>query len=593
MKKFLDEISHEIKTAFSASGYDSELGKVAISNRPDLCEFQCNGAMAGAKLYKKAPLVIANEVAERLKDSQIFSEITVAPPGFLNLKVKSSFVCGYLKQMINAPKFGLNEPEKPLTIIIDYGGANVAKPLHLGHLRTAIIGESIKRIIRYAGHTAIGDVHLGDWGLHMGQIIVELKERKPELVYFDPDYYGEYPNEAPFTIEELGEIYPAASARSKTDETYRESAAKATLEMQNGRRGYRALFQHILNISRIDLKKNYDNLNVEFELWKGESDVHDLIPAMIEKFKADGYATVSNGALVIDVKEETDTKEMPPGIIVKSDGAYLYLTTDLATILDRMKTFSPDAMIYVTDKRQNMHFEQLFRCARKTGIVPSDMDLRHNGYGTMNGADGKPFKTRDGGVMYLGQLVTDVNEEMYKKIVANRDISAYEARETARIVGLAALKYGDLSNQAAKDYIFDIDRFTSFEGDTGPYILYTIVRIKSILSKYVEAGGVIEKDILHITDENEAKETGEKDLMLILTGFNAMLETAYEEIAPHRIASYIYELANALNTFYHQTKILTEPVKEKQKTYISLLVLTKEILETCIDLLGFSAPERM
>jgi len=593
MKKFLDEISHEIKTAFSTSGYDPELGKAAISNRPDLCEFQCNGAMAGAKIYKKAPLVIANEVAEKLKASQIFSEVTVAPPGFLNLKVKSSFICDYLKQMIIAPKFGLTEPEKPLTIIVDYGGANVAKPLHLGHLRTAIIGESIKRIIRYAGHTAIGDVHLGDWGLHMGQIIVELKERKPLLPYFDPDYHGEYPTEAPFTIEELGEIYPAASARSKTDETYHEAAAKATLEMQNGRQGYRALFQHIINISRFDLKKNYDNLNVEFELWKGESDVHDLIPAMVEKFKAEGFATVSNGALIIDVKEEADTKEMPPGIIVKSDGAYLYLTTDLATILDRMNTFSPDAMIYVTDKRQNMHFEQLFRCARKTGIVPADMDLRHNGYGTMNGADGKPFKTRDGGVMYLGQLVTDVNEEMYKKIIANRDISADEARETARIVGLAALKYGDLSNQAAKDYIFDIDRFTSFEGDTGPYILYTIVRIKSILLKYTVASGVIEKDALNIADENEAKETGVKDLMLILTGFSAVLESAYEEIAPHRIASYIYELANALNTFYHQTKILTEPVKEKQKTYITLLVLTKEILETCIDLLGFSAPERM
>ncbi|MCL2051642.1 MAG: arginine--tRNA ligase [Lachnospiraceae bacterium] len=593
MEKFIDEISAEIKAAFSALGYNPDLGKVTVSNRPDLCEYQCNGAMAGAKEYRKAPLAIAEEVAAKLKDSQIFAEVNVAPPGFLNLKLKSSFICDYLKQMIKAPKFGLKQPEKPLKVVIDYGGANVAKALHIGHLRTAIIGESVKRIVRYSGHEAIGDVHLGDWGLHMGLIITELNERKPELVYFDAEYDGVYPEEAPFTIDELGEIYPTASARSKIDEAYREKALQATFELQSGRRGYRALFGHIMRISLRDLKKIYRSLNVDFDLWKGESDVHDLIAPMIEGFKRDGFAYCSNGALIIDIKKETDTKEMPPGLIVKSDGAYLYLTTDLATVLDRMENIAPDMIIYLTDKRQSMHFEQLFRCVKKTGLAPPEVDFYFVGFGTMNGADGKPFKTRDGGTMRLEELVALINEEMYQKIIANREVSETKARETAQVVGLAALKYGDLSNQAAKDYIFDIDRFTSFEGDTGPYILYTIVRIKSILAKYAEAGGIVSMEALKATDDLEGEKTGAKALMLNIAGFNAMLEAAYTEIAPHRVTAYIYELANALNTFYHQTKILTEPVNEKQKSYLALLALTKEILETCIDLLGFSAPERM
>ena len=593
MKKFIDEISAEVKEAFSALSYHPELGKTTVSNRPDLCEYQCNGAMAGAKEYRKAPFAIANEVAEKLKESRIFAAAVAVPPGFLNLTVKPSFVCEYLKQMAKAPKFGLEMPDKPLKIVVDYGGPNVAKPLHVGHLRSAIIGESIKRIIRYAGHDAVGDIHLGDWGLQMGLIIAELNEREPALVYFDAAYQGPYPEEAPFTIAELGEIYPAASARSKADDEYRERALQATYEMQNGRAGYRAIWQHIMRLSLLDLRKNYECLEVDFELWKGESDVHDLIPAMLADFKKGGFSYLSEGALVIDVGEETDTKEMPPCLIVKSDGAYLYLTTDLATILDRMARLAPDAMIYTTDKRQSMHFEQLFRCARKTGLVPAGMDLRFLGFGTMNGADGKPFKTRDGGVKRLEELVADINEEMYKKIIANREVSEAEARETARIVGLAALKYGDLSNQSAKDYIFDIDRFTSFEGDTGPYILYTIVRIKSILAKYAAAGETIEKEALRAADDDQASGSGEKALMLVLTGFQAMIAAAYAEIAPHRVAAYAYELANALNTFYHQTPILTESVDEKRKSYVALLDLTKNVLEACIDLLGFSAPERM
>ena len=596
MNTFIAEITAEIKQAFAAAAYRPDLGRVTVSNRPDLGDFQCNGAMAGAKEYKKSPLAIAAEVAAQLADSAIFDTVTVAAPGFLNLSVKPSFVRDYLLRMCAEPRLGVATPEKPLTHIVDYGGANVAKPLHIGHLRSAIIGESIKRIIRYAGHEAIADIHMGDWGLHMGLIIVELAERKPDLPYFAAEATGSYPDEAPFSLAELEEIYPCASERSKRDDEYRQRAQKATSDLQNGHPGYRAIWRHIMRLSVADLKKTYASLNVDFDLWKGEADVHDLIAAMVADFERDGHAYLSEGALVIDVAEEGDAKEIPPGLIRKSDGASLYLTTDLATIKDRMAHIAPDTIVYLTDQRQAMHFIQLFRCARKTGLVGSETTLRHLGFGTMNGADGKPFKTRDGGVMRLEQLVAAINEEMYKKIVAARTVTEDEAHETARVVGLAALKYGDLSNQAAKDYIFDIDRFTSFEGDTGPYILYTIVRIKSILAKYAATGGTVTRGQLRGLDGHDgaAPDTAAlKKLMIALAAFNAMIAAAYEEIAPHRVAAYSYELANALNTFYHETKILTESVNEKRAAYLALIDLTREILETCIDLLGFSAPTRM
>lgn len=593
MKKFLDLISEEMKTAFEAAGYSADLGKVTLSNRPDLCEFQCNGAMAGAKQYHKAPIMIAGEVAEKLQDSEVFSEVTAVAPGFLNLKVREKFITAYMNEMEQSDKFGLVMPDKPKKIIIDYGGPNVAKPLHVGHLRSAIIGESIKRICRYAGHDVIGDIHLGDWGLQMGLIITELRQRKPDLVYFDDNYDGEYPAKAPFTISELEEIYPTASAKSKEDRTYKAAAMEATYKLQSGVRGYRALWDHIIAVSVSDLKKNYANLNVDFDLWKGESDVQDIIPGMVEKMRKDGYAHESDGALVVDVKEETDTKEIPPCMILKSDGASLYNTTDLATIMDRMANYQPDKLIYLTDKRQELYFEQVFRCARKTGLVKPETELVHIGFGTMNGQDGKPFKTREGGVMRLENLIREINEEMIRKIHENAETKGYqidtkEAEETAKVVGLAAIKYGDLSNQASKDYIFDLDRFTSFEGDTGPYILYTIVRIKSILTKYAEQGGKLTDIVI-----GEASNASEKALMLELSQFHAMMEGAFEEIAPHKICAYIYDLANAFNKFYHETKILTETDDGKKAGWIALLKLTKEVLETCIELLGFSAPERM
>jgi arginyl-tRNA synthetase len=585
----MDLITDEVTKVFVENGYDAKYGKVTLSNRPDLCEYQCNGAMAAAKEYKCAPFMISDKIAEGLKGSPLFESVESVKPGFINLKISADYLAGYVSEMKqDEERFGCEKAENPKTIIVDYGGANVAKPLHVGHLRSAIIGESVKRIGKFMGHNVIGDVHLGDWGLQMGLIIVELRERKPDLVYYDESYTGEYPSEAPFTISELEDIYPTASKKSKEDEAFREAAMEATSQLQSGRRGYRALLSHILNVSVTDLKKNYDNLNVHFELWKGESDAQPYIPDMVQMMKDKGYAYMSDGALVVDVKEETDAKEIPPCIILKSDGASLYSTTDLATIVMRVQDYNPDSIIYLTDQRQSMHFVQVFRCARKTGLVGPEVELKHIGFGTMNGKDGKPFKTRDGGVLRLEYLLEEINEKMRGKIRENDTIPAEEVEQTAKTVALAAVKYGDLSNQAGKDYIFDIERFTSFEGNTGPYILYTIVRIKSILKKYESAGKTLPTGSLL-----GAHSASEKSLMLVLSRFNAMMANAYEETAPHKICAYIYELANAFNGFYHETKILSEEDEAVQQSYIGILMLTKGILEACIDVLGFSAPDRM
>ena len=588
MKKLTDYMAEELSAAFEKAGYDPAYGKVGVSNRPDLCEYQCNGAMAGAKAYKKAPFMIADEVVGNLNDSRVFSMKEMVKPGFINLKVSEEFLADYLKEMEKDEKLGADTAKEPKTIVIDYGGPNVAKPLHVGHLRSAIIGESIKRIGRFVGHKVIGDVHLGDWGLQMGLIITELKHRQPELVYFDDNYTGEYPEEAPFTISELEEIYPCASGKSKEDEAYRQEALEATHLLQQGKPGYMALWNHIMNVSVTDLKRNYANLNVSFDLWKKESDAQPYIPDMVEKMKEQGFAYEDQGALVVDVKEDTDTKEIPPCMLLKSDGASLYTTTDLATIVERMKLFHPDEILYVVDKRQELHFIQVFRCARKTGLVEEDTKLSFLGFGTMNGKDGKPFKTREGGVMRLENLIADIDEEMFHKIVENRSVRDKDARDTAKIVGMAAIKYGDLSNQATKDYIFDVDRFTSFEGNTGPYILYTIVRIKSILNRYLEAGGNLEAGELL-----PASNGSEKNLMLQLSGFGGMIESVFEEKAPHKICAYIYEVSNAFNSFYHETKILSEENQAQKESYIRLLQLTKRVLETSIDLLGFEAPDKM
>ena len=588
MKKIIEKITEEMEKAFEKAGYDPSYARVTVSNRPDLCEYQCNGAMAAKKAYQKAPLQIAEEVAAAVDSAEILEEVTAVKPGFINIKVAKPFLADYLQQMYGDSRLSVDEAAERKTVIIDYGGPNVAKPLHVGHLRSAIIGESIKRTGRFLGHQMIGDVHLGDWGLQMGLIITELQERNPELSYFDESYEGDYPEEAPFTISELEEIYPAASARSKEDEAYREKALTATHELQQGRRGYMALWNHIMNVSVSDLKANYKKLDVDFDLWKKESDAQPYIPDMIQKMKDEGFAYEDQGALIVDVKEETDTKEVPPCMLLKSDGASLYTTTDLATIVERMKLFHPDEILYVVDKRQEMHFIQVFRCARKTGLVNEDTKLSFLGFGTMNGKDGKPFKTRDGGVMRLENLIREIDQEMYKKIVENRSVKDTDAEKTAEIVGLSAIKYGDLSNQASKDYVFDIERFTSFEGNTGPYILYTIVRIKSILERFRQEGGVLEVGRL-LSPVSDS----EKSLMLETARFNGMVENAFEEKAPHKICSYIYELSNDFNRFYHETKILTEENQEQKLSWLILLDLVRKVLEQSIDLLGFSAPERM
>ena len=588
MKRISDFIAEELAAAFEAAGYDRNYAKVTLSNRPDLCEYQCNGAMAGAKAYHKAPIMIAQDVVAKLEGSGCFCDVQAVNPGFINLKLDERFVADYLDEMETDEDLGLNKTDNPKMIVIDYGGPNVAKPLHVGHLRSAIIGESVKRISRKMGHNVLGDIHLGDWGYQMGLIITESKERKPELPYFDENFKGEYPAEAPFTISELEEIYPTASGKAKEDEEYRERALHATYLLQNGHKGYTAIWNHIMHVSVNDLKKNYANLNVDFDLWKGESDAQAYIPDMIERLKKEGFAHVDDGALVIDVQEESDTKEIPPCMIQKSDGASLYGTTDLATLVQRVEDYHPDKVIYVVDKRQELHFVQVFRAAKKTGIVPSETELKFLGFGTMNGKDGKPFKTREGGVMRLENLIAEIQEEMYKKITDNRTVEEEEAKNTAKTVGMAAIKYGDLSNQASKDYVFDVDRFTSFEGNTGPYILYTIVRIKSILNKYQEEG----KAVTGLKVNQQSGES-EKALMLALVKYNEMMENAYEELAPHKICAYIYDLANAFNHFYHETKILAEENEAKKQGYIALLILTKKVLESCIDVLGFEAPERM
>ena len=589
MKTILDLIVEELKPAFTGCGYDEKYIRVTVSNRPDLCEYQCNGAMAAAKAYKKKPIDIANEVVEKTAGSKMFSEINAVMPGFINIRLNPCYLASYVQQVAEDEKLGLNAAEKPETIIIDYGGANVAKPLHVGHLRSAVIGESIKRISRYMGHHVISDVHLGDWGLQMGLIIEELHDRQPDLVYFDPDYTGEYPSELPFTISELEDIYPAASAKSKVDAAFRERAQQATFKLQSGYAPFYAIWKHIMNVSLKDLKKNYGNLNVSFDLWKGESYAQPYIPGLIEDLQKKGLAYESDGALVVDIAQEGDAKEYPPCIVRKSDGAALYATSDLATIIEREQDFHPDRYIYVVDKRQELHFIQVFRVAKKAGIVKEDTPMIFLGFGTMNGKDGGPFKTREGGVMRLEHLIKNIDEKVYEKIQEKQKVPADEMTRTAEIVGLAALKYADLSNQATKDYIFDVDRFISFEGNTGPHIQYMIVRIKSILEKYKELCGADAKVVPIRPAESET----EKALQMALCRFGEVTESAFYETAPHKLCQYMAAVADAFNAFYLENKILSEEDTAKQAAFISLITLTKRVLDTCMDLLGMESPEHM
>ena len=584
METLLERISRKTAQAFADAGYDPAFGRVTVSNRPDLCQFQCNGALSAAKQYRCAPIKIAQAVAEKLAADPAFASAEAVMPGFLNLTLSGEYLSAHLTEMAADERFGLPLDPAPRTIVVDYGGPNVAKPLHIGHLRSAIIGESVKRIYKYFGNRVIGDTHMGDWGLQMGLIITELQERRPELPYFDPAYTGEYPAEPPFTITDLEEIYPAASAKSKVDESFAARAHEATRRLQEQERGFYALWKHIMAVSVADLKKNYGNLDVSFDVWLGESDAQAYIPAMFGLVESKGLVKESEGALVVEVQQESDDREIPPCILRKADGATLYATTDLATMMQREHDWHPDKILYIVDKRQSLHFDQIFRVARMSGLLRPETELQHIGFGTMNGKDGKPFKTREGGVMRLERLISEVTEFVRGKITENQMVEDSAVDDTARRIAMAALKYGDLSNQATKDYVFDMDRFAAFEGNTGPYILYTIVRIKSILARYA---GTVGTQILP-ADSREAT-----DLMLSLSRFAENLQAAYRQSAPNVICAYIYELSGALNKFYHETKILAEPDAAKQAGYVALIALAKRILETCIDLLGFSAPDKM
>ncbi len=596
MKKLILLLQEKIEKAFQECGYDSEYGKVINSNRPDLCEFQCDGALSAAKKYKKPPFTIAEEVVEKCKEYKEFEKIEMIKPGFININISKEFLTNYCNSIINEEKFGC-QMEENKTIVIDYGGPNIAKPLHVGHLRPAIIGESIKRIHKFFDNKVIGDVHLGDWGLQMGLVIEELKYRHPEWVYFDKDFEGEYPKEALFTVTDLEEIYPCASSKTKVSESateeekekaneFKENARMNTAYLQEKKKGYYDLWKKIVEISVKDLKENYKKLNVFFDLWLGESDSQQYVNSMVEKMQKLGIIYESNGAMVVDVQEPDDTTEINPCMVLKTGGVSCYQTTDLATIMQRQIDYNPDEIIYVVDKRQELHFIQVFRCARKSEIIDKDAKLIFLGFGTMNGKDGKPFKTRNGGVMRLENLIDEVNTKVYEKINDTKEFTEEEKVKISKIIGLSALKYADLSNQISKDYIFDIDKFTSFEGKTGPYILYTLVRIKSILNKFYENNDIKENKILNPIEDIE------KQILLKIAKYNQILEESYIENAPSKICTYLYELANIFNSYYQKVKILQEN-SERLYSNISLLSLMKRIFENGIELLGFEAPERM
>lgn len=596
MKEIILVLQEKIEEAFEACGYNKKYGRVINSNRPDLCEFQCDGALMAAKEYKKAPFIIANEVVEKCKNNREFEKIEVVKPGFININISSDFLTDYCNELVKDEKFGCVMDENK-TVVVDYGGPNVAKPLHVGHLRPAIIGESVKRIHKFFNNKVIGDVHLGDWGLQMGLVIEELEVRHPDWVYFDENYKGEYPTEALFTVTDLEEIYPCASAKTKVTEEaseeeikkaneYKEKARLYTAYFQKGKRGYYDLGKKIVEISVPDLKKNYEKLNVDFDLWLGESDSQKYVKPMVEKMKELGIIYESDGAMVVDVDSPEDTTKINPCMVLKSGGVSCYQTTDLATIMQRQIDFDPDEIIYVVDKRQELHFVQVFRCAKKAQIIDDDAKLVFLGFGTMNGKDGKPFKTRNGGVMRLENLVNEINKKVYQKIEETRNMEESEKEKISKIVGLAALKYADLSNQISKDYIFDIDKFTSFDGKTGPYILYTLVRIKSILNKFFEANQLPEEKILKPDEEIE------KQILLEIARYNVALRESYEENAPSKICTYLFELANSFNGYYQKVKIL-QGDGEKLYSNITTLKLLKKIFENGIELLGFEAPDRM
>ena len=572
-----------VSDAFDKCGYDSKLGAVTASDRLDLCQFQCNGAFAGAKLYKKAPFMIADDVAKVLRNEGIFSKVDVVKPGFLNLTLSDDYMLKLTKE-IEADKFcGVPQAEKPQTIIIDYGGPNVAKPLHIGHLRSAIIGESLKRLARACGNTVYGDVHLGDWGLQIGLVIAELNERYPDWKCFSEDFSADTDTVEPLSAELLCEVYPFASKKSKENEDFKAKAHTATFELQNGRAGYIALWKEILRVSIADLKDNYSKLDVDFDYWYGESDADKYIPELMKILEDKKLSYESNGALVVDVELESDKAPMPPVIVRKSDNSSIYATTDLATIIQREKDFHPNKIWYVVDKRQELHFTQVFRCARRAELVPAETELEFLGFGTMNGSDGKPYKTRDGGVMRLSDLIETVTNASLQRLENSSFVSEDDRESYARKLGMAAVKFGDLINHRSKDYIFDLDKFLSSEGKTGIYLLYTVSRINSIMKK---AGDAKAEFTGIYTDE-------ERELMLKLIMTGDVFNYAMDEKAPNYICENAYQLAVSFSRFYHENHIMDEKDEAKKSSWLALAKLVRTVIIKHLDILGIETVENM
>ena len=589
MSSFKAQLTTLVGDAFAASGYDRQYGEVTLSNRPDLAQFQCNGALAAAKKYGKQPRQLGEEVAQRLQALPYFQQVSLAGPGFINLTVTDAFLTDQVIHFAADERRGCALTTAVNKIIVDYGGANVAKPMHVGHLRAAIIGESIKRLSRFVGHAVIGDVHLGDWGLQMGQIIAELADRQPTWPYFDATFSGPYPAESPVSLADLEEVYPTASQRAKVDADFAQQARQATHELQRGRPGYRALWQQFVNVSVAELKRDYSDINVHFDLWLGESDTQSILTPLLQQLRDAGFAKESEGALIVEVAEPDEKREIPPLILEKSDGAVLYGTTDLATIQQRVQELAAEIILYVVDNRQALHFEQVFRAAYKTGIAPTTVRLEHLGFGTMNGKDGKPYKTRAGGVMKLRSLIemiTDKARERLAEVEAAQNYPADEKEAIARMVGVATLKFADLSNQRTGDYIFDLDRFSAFEGRTGPYLLYTAARTKSILRRAVDEGltfGPISAPV----DEDE------RALFLKLLELPDVVELAFAQRMPHHLCEYVFALAMVFNRFYHQHHILSETNPAQQASWLGLTNCVVGTLPLVLDLLGIAVPERM
>ncbi|MEM9014790.1 MAG: arginine--tRNA ligase [Pseudomonadota bacterium] len=584
----LDELSAIVGAAFVDEGLDASLGVVRRADRPDLAQYQCNGALAAAKARKQNPRALGEALCARLSTRPIFADVQVAGPGFINLTLTDAALGERVDGLIEDKSLGGWRHDTPEAIVVDFGGPNVAKPLHVGHLRAAIIGESIKRILRAAGDDVTGDVHLGDWGLQMGQLISEIELRDPSLPYFDENFSGPYPEEPPISLVDLEDLYPAASAACKADPARNDLAKKATKALQDGRPGYVALWRHFITLSVNAMKNEYHSLDVSFELWKGESDANPLIPELVEDLTAKGVLEPSDGAEIIRVARESDKKTVPPIIFLNSEGAVGYHATDIATIVDRKRTLDPDRILYVTDGRQQLHFEQVFRAVDRAGYF-DETKLEHLWFGTMNGKDGKPFKTRAGGVLKLRDLLDQTFEAATERLTASGLGDGYPAEEKdaiARQVGVAALKFADLSNQRTSDYVFDLDRFMSFEGKTGPYLLYASVRVRSVIGKAMEKNAGEPGPVRIAAPE-------ERDLALTLLEFNAATKDAYQKRMPHIICDHAFSLAQAFSKFYAACRVADEADAGLRASRLTLVTAVGRQLDLSLALLGISAPARM